>query len=72
MFLKLFIALFAILQKQEIHSTSEELARLKKMDNLASLVTLLSIFSLTILILLTINLIKNYKLKAEINKLKKL
>ena len=48
----------------------EDLARTKKMDGLAQLVTLLSIFSLVLFILLTINLVKNYKLNAEIKRLK--
>jgi len=67
---KLLFVVFTFIQNQENIGAIEELARQKKMDTLVQLVTLLSIFSLIIIILLIFNLVKNYKLNAEIKRLK--
>ena len=67
---KLLAIVFVFMNNQENMAAIEDLARTKKMDGLAQLVTLLSIFSLVLFILLTINLVKNFKLNAEIKRLK--
>ena len=67
---KLLVVVFTFIQNQEQLATIEEMTRQKKASDLRQLITLLSIFSLVVVILLIINLIKNYKLKAEIKRLK--
>lgn len=70
MYSKLLISFFILLQDQEItYTATEELVRQQKMNNLSNLISILSIFSITITILLILNVVKNYKLKAEINRL---
>ena len=67
---KLLVVVFTFIQNQDQLAAIEEMARQKKVNNMSQLITLLSIFSLVVVILLIINLVKNYKLKAEISRLK--
>ena len=66
---KFLFLFFSILQNQEIQNAAQELTQAKKIHNLSNLISILTIFSITITILLILNVVKNYKLKAEINRL---
>lgn len=69
MFSKLFLSFIAILQNQELHATAQEIARSEKTNSLTQLISLLTIAILTLIILLSINIYKNYKLRLKINTL---
>ena len=67
---KLLVVVFTFIQNQENIGAIEEMARQKKVNSLSQLISILSIFSITVVILLIFNLVKNYKLNAEIKRLK--
>ena len=68
---KLLVVVFAFIQNQDQLAAIEEMARKKEVNSLSQLITILSTFSLIITILLILYFAKNYKLKAEINRIKK-
>lgn len=70
MLLKLVLSCIAFSQNQELTLTAaSELATDQKAHNLSQLITILSLTILTLIILLSINIYKNYKLRTTVKNL---